>query len=413
MKKPDKNRPPGETPPPDDLIPFGKRKISREELQKELKALAQKELEALGMNVPTVETPPVDSCRPDGSPWLTKEQILEKLDRTLGIRDKVRIQRMSKEDAEKCMLCWLAQELDDDVEPFDRHKTVSGGTGRGPVYRRNPNIPLEKVIRPCFGRHCEEKALEHFSGFGDWMPKDGSYDLALAYWKRLEEQPKIEIEDEPPKWPDSKTETWIRFEKTDRGFKKVVLAPAATRCVEWRMKYTNEKLDEFLDETAVERWFASLTNVHRLSAQIQCLGCEKEPDKRVSAEVELQNDDGGTTCISGVPIPNVARWIAKKYEFWKMRWRYVCCISSLFEWEGTPERLEQVDSFERARKLIEAYLMSGKLLPMDEIRQLHEEWDEIEVNVREQTAVDYAVEHGMIEIPKQILERFFPKRMPK
>ena len=59
--------------------------------------------------------------------------------------------------------------------------------------------------------------------------------------------------------------------------------------------------------------------------------------------------------------------------------------------------------------MIEAYLMSGKLLPMDEIRQLHEEWDEIEVNVREQTAVDYAVEHGMIEIPKQILEKYFPK----
>ena len=216
----------------------------------------------------------------------------------------------------------------------------------------------------------------------------------------------------PPAWPSERTEAWILFEKTESVYTKAVFLPPATKRFEWEWKVENkapEKCIPDLDE-AVGRWFASLTPVQRCSAWIECKGCERSAEETVTGEIELRNEDGPRWTLTPVPLPNVRRWIAKDYEFWEKRWRYCCCVTSLFEWEGTPERLEQVESFERARKLIEAYLMSGKLLPMDEIRQLHEEWDEIKVNAREQTAVDYAVEHGMIEIPKQILEKYFPKK---
>ena len=215
----------------------------------------------------------------------------------------------------------------------------------------------------------------------------------------------------PPPSPERETESWILFQKTDGVYSKVVFLPPASRRFEWEWQEAGKEPAKCIPNLtkAVERWFASLTPVQRCSAWIECRGCETE-EPTVKGEIELQREEGSNWLLTPVTLPNVRWWIANEHNNWMELWRRISCTISLFEWEGTPERLQQVESFNRARNYLEDYLMRGIVMPKSEFEAITDEWKAFEVDRRERTAVDFAVEHEMDEIPRPILEQYFPKK---
>ena len=340
----DKNRPPDETPPPENLIPFGNRKITREELQKELEALAQKELEALGMNVTTVS---VDSCKPDGSPWLTKEQILDKLDRTLCLRDKARIQRTAEEDANKCMLCWLGMRISKEIVVEER-RNIAPENWRPSfewIKHRNPNFPQGTGILRCGSRKCDDATMGKGENPDSWKEResqrgvehvilwldgglwceDGAYDIALEYWNRITERPWIEIPDEPVLLPPDEGERWVLFEKgSDGRYDDIVFLPPAIPHLEWEKKYCGESLGDYVKQYVGDfrrRWLVGID--YKTECDLNGLELDRKFNKTDRAKMDpqsyriwFQREDGTREQVPGVFYPSLGVWKKKRLGEW-------------------------------------------------------------------------------------------------
>lgn len=430
----DKNRPSDETPPPDDRIPFGKRKIAREELQMELEALAQKELEALGMDVPTVETPPADSCKPDGSPWLTKEQILEKLDRTLCLRDKARVQRTAEEDANKCMLCWLGRRISKEIV-VEEQRNIAPENWRSSfewIKLRNPNFPQGTGILRCGSRECDDATMgkgenpdswketesqqwgaEHaflWLDSGPWC-EDGAYDIALEYWNRITERPWIEIPDEPALLPSDENERWVLFEKgSDGRYDDIVFLPPAIPHLEWEKKYYGESLGDYVNKHAGDfrhRWLVGID--YKTECDLNGLELDRKFNKTDRAKKDpqshriwFQREDGTREQIPGVFYPSLGVWKKKRLGEWISIGRRIEFWLALEKTGHIGKDSTREARFRKLSEQIVEYLDHDGPEPDDDI-DLKETIPE-----SEQKAIDQFLDHWV----KQTVESFMKEGFP-
>ena len=349
------------------------------------------------------KTEALGSPRPDGKPWLTKEQIL---DNTLCLVDKARVQRTSEEDANKCMLCWLASKIDDDINPFDHWEETPSTEYRHPVHRRNPHFPLKEVVRPCSSRSCDELAVRLFGGLDDWEPEDGSYDLALEYWKRITSQPWIDIAEEPPFSIDED----IVFERDKQGFRDVSMLPSAIRHFEWTRRYKNWDLTEYL-QFIHEKTVQILPAVDKPVTQLDIfMPADSFREGRDGDEegwsVELRPENGRIETVPGVYFPWLNEWRKKRKREWLYIWKRLVVWLYLDHLDAVEKSEARHARFERLAASIEAFLKQEAPEPKDDI-DLRETIPE-----RELVGIDEAIDIVINKILVDDHRLICPKRNP-
>ena len=287
------------------------------------------------------------------SPWLTREGILKALDNELCLYDKARAQRVSKDDAQKTGICWLADYISK-IHVWRRRAT-------------NPLLSKDKIVR-C---HCCDvgECLFHL-GWDTYPPTIIGHELAIEYWEIMNQQPLIVIPEAPPLFPDSNKETWIVFEKDDLNYYNMVVYPQALRRIEWEKKYFGRSLSEFLDwhkNEIWDRWIGSGENNGWYSRWVKNGDIWEIKEEKSGWKVRLVHEDGKDESLPGVYYPGQQiDWRLKRNVEWNRiltRLQFWLDIGEQTHW-GSPERRER---FSRWCEEIGRYLDGRGAEPKEDI----------------------------------------------
>ncbi|MBR1836371.1 MAG: hypothetical protein IJ783_03710 [Kiritimatiellae bacterium] len=297
------------------------------------------------------ERAPLGAPRPDGRPWLSKEQILDLLDQTLCLRDKARVQRTPEDAARKCMLCWLADRIGNELE-IEAAPGNAGGQrysafSRLRILYRNPNFPwgqgaMHSGVRDCDWKtrnsgfdenswkrprigQSDQKSLHYFPLDGGPYCSDGAYEIALEYWTRITASAWIDMPEEPPILPSDESERWVLFEKgSDGRYDDIVFLPPAMSHLEWERKCCGTSLGDYVKTHVGEfhrRWLSGID--YKTECDLNGLELARKfntTDPAVkypsSYRIWFQREDGRREQFPGVYYPSLGVWKKKRLGEW-------------------------------------------------------------------------------------------------
>lgn len=304
----------------------------------------------MGWDFDTQDRAPFGAPRPDGKPWLTKAQILDLLEQTLCLRDKARVQRTPEDAARKCMLCWLAHRIENELE-IEAVPHNTGGQrlsvfSRTRILYRNPNVPqgrgtMHSGVRDCDLKTCNRGFDENsWRKWGKSSPEetgtdalwldgpncvDGAYEIALEYWNRISASAWIDIPDEPPILPSDESERWVLFEKgSDGRYDDIVFLPPAMSHLEWEQKYCGTALGDYVKKHVgrfYNRWLVGID--YKTKCDLNGLDLDRKfntTDPSInyptSYRIWFQREDGHREQFPGVYYPSLGIWKKKRLGEW-------------------------------------------------------------------------------------------------